>query len=72
MCFLEKKPAHCFAIMAITLRPTDEQLKQIENVKKVTGDKSASKALLAAAAAYPKLTDDLECEKKISALRVRA
>jgi hypothetical protein len=45
--------------MAITLRPSDEQLEQIEKVKSISGEKSASKALFRAAAAYPKLKDDL-------------
>jgi len=52
--------------MAITLRPSDEQLKQIEKVKKILGEKSASKALFGATAAYPKLKDDLQREKQKS------
>lgn len=46
--------------MAITLRPSDEQLEQIEKVKKILVEKSASKALFGAAAAYPKLKDELQ------------
>jgi len=52
--------------MAITLRPSDEQLEQIEVLKKSLNINTSSKALFGAAAAYPKLKDDLERERQKS------
>ena len=52
--------------MAITLRPSDEQITLIEKLKRMLQVGTASKALFAAAAAYPKLKDELEREKQKS------
>ena len=52
------------AIMAITLRPSDEQITLIEKLKRILQVGTASKALFAAA--YPKLKDELEREKQKS------
>jgi hypothetical protein len=55
-----------FAIMAITLRPSDEQITLIDKLKRTLQVGTASKALFTAAAAYPKLKDELEREKQKS------
>jgi hypothetical protein len=52
--------------MAITLRPSDEQITLIDKLKRTLQVGTASKALFTAAAAYPKLKDELEREKQKS------
>jgi len=55
--------------MAITLRPSDEQLEQIEVLKERLRVNTSSKALFRAAAAYPKLMDNInESDRKIDSL----
>lgn len=51
------------AIMALTLRPTEQQEKDINKLKEVLGIKSSSKALLDAAALYPKTKSELESSR---------
>jgi len=55
--------------MAITLRPSDEQLEQIEVLKKTLNTSTASKALFGAANLYPILKSDLyNANRKIESL----
>ncbi|MGL1956297.1 MAG: hypothetical protein OCD00_03120 [Colwellia sp.] len=55
--------------MAITLRPSDEQLEQIEVLKKSFNTSTSSKALFGAASLYPILKKDLwDAERKVESL----
>lgn len=55
--------------MAITIRLTEEQEKDIGNLKFSVGEKSTSKALLKAAVLVPKLKDELwDSKEKIEKL----
>jgi len=49
--------------MAITLRLTEEQQAQLDNLKRFLSMKSSSKALLHAAGEHRKLKDELERER---------
>ena len=49
--------------MAITLRPTEQQLKEIEILRELLNLATSPKALLHAAKEYPNLKNDLKLEK---------